>query len=407
MKLTDTRAREAQLPAGKSDVILFDDGVPGFGLRIRKRENKAAVMRQWIFQGRRADGGQVRIQIGDAADIKCEAARETARIHRNQLRQGDDPRQIETTARDRAAETFATISARYLKFAEKQNRLRTMVEKERHLDVLWGPFARLSIHKITRAMVANRIGELIEKNGPIAANRARANLSAFFSWAMREGIAETNPVIATNKAPESVARERVLTDAELAAVWSACRVDDYGRIVRLLMLTGQRRDEVGGLDEAELDLEAERWLLPADRSKNGRAHLVPLTAPALDIVRDTPRRDGRSRLFGEGEGGFSGWSKAKLALDKRIADAGATVAPWTLHDLRRTCSTVMHDRLGVLPHIVEAVLNHRAHKQGVAGTYNVATYAAEKRTALVLWADHVMKVTVGAASNVVTLRAAG
>jgi integrase len=206
-------------------------------------------------------------------------------------------------------------------------------------------------------------------------------------------LADENPVAGTNKAIEEIKRDHVLTDDELAVIWRACREDDYGRIVRLLILTGQRREEVGAITRSELDLSAALWTIPKNRSKNGREHEVPLSRPAVDILQGMPRREGRELVFGDGEGGFQGWSKAKAALDSRIIKAGSEIRPWRLHDLRRTAATRMGD-LGVLPHVVEAVLNHNSgHRAGVAGIYNRATYRTEKRNALTSWAERVVCVS--------------
>jgi len=155
-------------------------------------------------------------------------------------------------------------------------------------------------------------------------------------------------------------RERVLTDTELSAIWQACGDDDYGRIVRLLLLTAQRRDEVGSMEWTELNTISGLWTLPGARTKNHREHLLPLVPAALALL--PPPRNGRDFLFGDGprrsgdrHRGFSGWSKSKTALDARIAEAlGEPLPHWTVHDLRRSASTVMADRLGVLPHVVEA-----------------------------------------------------
>jgi len=131
-------------------------------------------------------------------------------------------------------------------------------------------------------------------------------------------------------------REHVISDQELAAIWAACRDDDHGRIVKLLILTGQRRDEAGDMMWPELDLSRGLWTIPRERTKNGLPHEVPLSDAALEILRSIPRREGREFVFGEGQGGFSGRSKSKARLDTRIAKARAIVRPWRLHDLRRT-----------------------------------------------------------------------
>ena len=225
-----------------------------------------------------------------------------------------------------------------------------------------------------------------------------------FNWAMREGIdIPANPVFGTNRPAQPNSRQRVLTDGELAEIWSHCGDDDHGRMVKLLTLTGQRRNEVGGMHWSEIDEDQKLWTIPGSRTKNHREHMVPLSDSALALVSASPRRTGRNYVFGEGprrtgddQRGFSGWSKAKVALDQRIlkarqqVDPKAKPLPWRLHDLRRTCATVMADQLGVLPYIIEAVLNHvSGHKAGVAGVYNRAKYEAEMRDALQRWAVHV------------------
>jgi integrase len=179
--------------------------------------------------------------------------------------------------------------------------------------------------------------------------------------------------------------------------------DDYGRIVRLLILTGQRREEVGGMTGAELDLVRARWSIPRERTKNGLPHEVPLSPAAVSILRAIPSGLVAAQLFGEGRGTFQGWSNAKAALDRRIVQSGILIAPWRLHDLRRTVATRMAE-LGILPHVGEAVLNHiSGHKAGVAGIYNKALYSVEKRQALERWAEHLEGVSERGSPKVVPL----
>ena len=164
------------------------------------------------------------------------------------------------------------------------------------------------------------LGRIARKAGPYAANRARAALTPLFAWAIGEGLTDANPVVGTNKATEEVARDRVLTDAELAAIWRHAGEGDYGAIVRLLILTGQRREEVGGMLWSEIDTAGAVWRIGAERTKNGRAHDVPLSAPALAVLRaiEAAGRATRDLVFGSRDGPFSGWSKAKSALDTRV-----------------------------------------------------------------------------------------
>ena len=163
---------------------------------------------------------------------------------------------------------------------------------------------------ITRAHVAAEVRAIAKKSGPSAANRARASLSAFFRWAIGEGLCDNNPVLGTNTQSENSLRERSLSDAEAAAVWLAAPENDYGRILKLLLLTGCRRVEVGDLQWLEIDLEAHTITLPPARSENGREHVVPLCDAALAILKGIPRRD-RELVFGIGQGRFLRVGKIK------------------------------------------------------------------------------------------------
>jgi integrase len=259
----------------------------------------------------------------------------------------------------------------------------------------------MRLDAIGRADLARWLAAMAQDKGAITANRARTSMSAAFSWAMREGLVDQNPVVGTNKAAEERPRERVLSLDELRLIWRATEgPGDYNTIVRLLLLTGQRREEVAGMRWSELDLDRAQWLLPSERTKNRRPHIVPLSAPALELLQVHPQRVGRELVFGEGAGGYSGWSRAKERLDARLArlrqgsagDPDGSQAPWTLHDLRRSFATHASEELAVAPHVIEAVLNHvSGYKSGVAGVYNRATYLREKTDAMQRWAEFVVK----------------
>ena len=176
----------------------------------------------------------------------------------------------------------------------------------------------------------------------------------------------------------------MLSQTELTAVLSALTDDQFSDIIRLLILTGQRRDEIGGLRWSEVDLDRGLIVLPPARTKNKRLHELPLSWQARAILERQARRDG-DLVFGTGAGGFTSWSNSKATLDKRLNGIGE----WRLHDLRRTAATMMAE-LGVLPHIIEAILNHvSGHRAGVAGIYNRAKYQADMRDALERWGEHV------------------
>jgi integrase len=170
-------------------------------------------------------------------------------------------------------------------------------------------------------------------------------------------------------------------------------------IVKLLMLSGQRASEIAGLDWAEVNFKQGLIFLPGERTKNGRPHNIPMSATVKSLLQSRDQSD-RHLIFGQGEGPFSGWSKAKTALDRRTGP----LKHWTVHDLRRSVATGMAD-IGIQPHIIEAVLNHvSGHKGGVAGIYNRSSYAAEKAQALALWDEHLTDVIQGRKSKLVAMQ---
>jgi integrase len=255
---------------------------------------------------------------------------------------------------------------------------------EHYLRHSSSPLHQLRLGQIDRRKIAALLGEIETASGPVARNRARSALSSFFAWAIAEGLIETNPVTGTVKADEGGGRERVLSAEEIRSLWRGLGDDRYSDIIKLLLLTGQRRNEIGRLQWSEVDLVRKQITLGADRTKNSREHSIPLSTQALAILSRQPRRNSSDFLFAER--GFNDWDSPKSALDRRLG-----IAPYRLHDLRRTCATQMAE-IGVQPHIIEAVLNHvSGHKSGVAGVYNRAKYSGEMRDALQRWADWIEK----------------
>jgi integrase len=399
MKLTKATLTRLTLPEGKTDHVVWDDELPGFGLRLR-----AGGSRTWIARYRL--GTQQRVaKLGRVETLDPDKARLEARrvLARKEL--GEDPQAEKVAARARAAITLGSVVQSYLaRHVEPRLKARSAEEVQRHLTKHAAPLHRHPIDSVTRSMIAARLSELATASGPIAANRVRASLGAMFAWAMRQGIVETNPVIATGRPGQEKSRTRVLQIPELAEVWLATDgPGDFQAIVRLLILTGARREEVAGLRWPELDFARGVWELPAERSKNRLPHVVPLSDAARAILEARPRRANRHLVFGDGEGPYSAWGQARKALARRILAnreaelAGldpAEVKPiehFTLHDIRRSVVTGMNE-LGVAPHVVEAVVNHVSGvaRAGVAGIYNKAQYLPEKGAALSRWAEQVI-----------------
>jgi integrase len=406
MKLTAKAIKGLRLPAGKNEHTFRDDDISGLGIRLR-----AGGSCNWVFEYSLGDKSR-KMTLGNATPESAKIIRERAAELHARVRLGEDPQAQKEDNRARASDTFEAIAKKYLAAKKDQMRLRSFVEVERHILKHAKTLNGMPVASIARRDIAGLIGTIKDNSGQVTANRVRSTLSDFFGWAISEDIAgvESNPVINTKKFDEAP-RDRVLKDFELQAIWQCAGDDHYGSIIKLLALTGQRANEIASLCWSEISDNAIN--LSGSRTKNGRPHIVPLSAPAAKIITAQLRRandDGtlRDPIFGIGPRGFSGWDYCKQRLDTAIAkELGKPLEHWTPHDLRRTMVTLMNDRLGVLPHAVEATINHiGVAKLGVAGTYNRALYMRERTEALNLWADHLMAIVAGRENNVTPLRRA-
>lgn len=348
MPMITKRNVDALLPGS----VLWDDAVRGFGVR-RQRRDAVYVLKhrnRWLTIGRHGSPWTPDTARKEAIRLLAEAVSEP----------------VSAPAAAPAPPLIEVIET-YLR--AKTCRASSLREVDRFLRRNWAPLHDRPIDQISRRDVASLLATMTARRG------ARMALSAMFNWAIGEGYdLPANPVVGTNR-PKAGERDRVLSDPELASVWRhSLRLGDYGRVVRLLMLTGQRRNEVAMMTAGEL--AGDLWTIPSARTKNHRQHVVPLTGPALAIVRD-------GLPFHVGS-----WMWNKSELDARVR-----LAPWVVHDLRRSVATGMAN-LGILPHVVEAVLNHvSGSRAGVAGIYNRARYADEIRDALSRWSAHISDLT--------------
>jgi integrase len=284
------------------------------------------------------------------------------------------------------------------------------------------PMADIDSHNIHTVIDEARkrgIPGLPRHNDGTSESRGRkmhAALSNLFRWAQQKRKIANNATVGVWHPGPPAPRQRAMSNAEIKVFWQACeqlyrnekgKLDGppYGLLFQLLLLTGQRLDEVTGMSRAELSEDGSTWAIPDNRTKNHRPHLVPLPPLARTIIAQAPRIENASGyVFTVSGKKLTGFSKAKDKVDDLMHSLARRPCPaWRLHDLRRTCATGMAE-IGIQPHIIEAVLNHvSGHKAGVAGTYNVAAYAAEKKVALERWAAHVEGVITDRPANVVPL----
>lgn len=390
-KLT-VRAVENAEP-GPKDVIIMDDEVKGFGLKVTPKGKKT-----FFLYYRTLDHVQRRPNIGSYPAMRPEAARNIAKDWLAQVRAGKDPsgeRQARRATRE--ADTIADLFADY---AKAKSGLRSIGEVTRVFthDILpvlgKRPAAQVSRGEVTRLL------DRVAARSPSVAHAVRRQLSAFYSWALpRLPDGTTNPVTGAAKVQPLPARKRVLSDDELGNLWSVLESEPnpWRSALRLLILTGQRREEVLQAEWQEFDLARRVWIIPASRAKNGVEHIVPLSSSAVAILEALPTRTGR--LFSKGTGQIS-----RVAARIRAA-MGDDVPPWRWHDLRRTFATGLQ-RMGVRLEVTEAILNHvSGSRGGIVGIYQRHDWATEKRAALEAWAKEVERIVSdnSACDNIVHL----
>jgi integrase len=398
MKLT-AAAVEKIKPPPSGQIEYFDQLLPSFGLRVSYKGSKS-----W-FVMTRVEGKLIRMTLGKSPAIPLAMARDEARRLMNMAASGQDPRLEKSEAKRKREEqhrsTFGVCAEEFLeRYVATRLRPSTMREYKR---ILTGPDTRhwqgRPISSITKREVLDVIEKMEGRGSPGAAARALAYLGKFFNWCAERDIIQIVPTDRIRASHPTTKRDRVLSDEELTYV---IRVIDeeqsvFGPLFMILLMTGQRRGEVAGMRWNEIkdfNMGEALWEIPGERTKNKQAHIVPLP-PAICEVLNTLPRTGDLVFTTTGETPVSGFGKAKARLDARIAelreeDGLEGVPSWTLHDLRRTMVTMMNEKLGIAPHVVEAVVNHVSGlaKAGVAGVYNRALYLDDRKHALTEWSRH-------------------
>jgi integrase len=394
MKFTQRRIETLQCPAGAKDALVFDDEQRGLGVRVTASGRKS-YLAQYTVRGQKR-----RIPIGSCSAIALAAARAAVQEILGRVAGGRDPaierKAAALEARRKAADEALTLGALLeqwsaLHLTERRERYAT--EAVRAIKYAFAGHLKSPADTLDRAAVV-RILDGLAKDGRVAmASRTAAYGRACYHWAVKRGSLASNPFQDLPLAPIAK-RERVLTDEELRAVWEATAgPGPFNAIVRMLILTGQRREEVAGMTWGEIASDLSTWTIPASRAKNGVAHIVPLPLQAQAILKSAHgmAKGNELELVFRGRGGaFNGFSKAKTTLDEE-----SSVTGWRLHDLRRTMATGLQ-KLRVRLEVTEAVLNHvSGSRAGIVGVYQQHDWADEKRAALTSWGERVEAIVEG------------
>ncbi len=414
-KLTDRVVR--QKPPETGFVELFDTITPGLALRIN------AGGRRSYFVMPRVNKKQYKHKLGTTDQLTLAEAREKARDVFRNAANGIAPKEAARRAAREAERaqknTFRSTAEAYLEDKGKGGgallRSKDQIVRRLEKDIFpqWGGTPILEITKID----VRELVEGIAHDRPIAANRTLALVNRIFNWACKKDRLDTSPAFGIDPPSVEISRDRVLTDDEIVRLWAG--FDKLGHpfnaVFKILLLTAQRRSEVGGIMWSEL--KGDLWTLPGERTKNSNGNTVPLSPLAKEILDEIPKIEQFEHVFTmarKGDRPVSGWDKIKKRLDKIIAQTVAGEAGeeldtekhamdhWTIHDLRRTVRTNL-PKLGITPDTAERVLGHTIGR--VRGVYDRHAYDEQKRHALEAWARHVETLIGGKPKdNIVEMR---
>lgn len=383
------------LTPGPGDQFLWDVELKGFGAKITPA-GKISYLVQFRLGGRESRTRRYTIGLHGSPWTAATAREEATRISLL-VSQGVDPVAVDKQRRREAVDLAFSSYADTFVSSCKGEGWKRLVERSVRLN-LKPVLGKKPLPKITRADVMAVFDKMPAEQ---VANRRNvfAVLRRLFRWAVSRGDIERSPMEGMETPPPVKPRERWLSDEELRLIWEAAPRCHrcFGPIVRLLIATGQRREEVSGLRWDELDRADRLWTLPGSRTKNGEPNSIPLNALAiaeLDGVAKCEEWPKYGRVFPTSSGaGFTGYAKGKDKLDRLVTEKSRQpLPPWRLHDLRRTLATGFQ-RLGVRFEVTEAILNHvGAARAGVAGIYQRHDWKAEKHEAVDAWNAHLVQV---------------
>jgi len=393
-----TKSAIDALPTPKSDVVYWDAGCPGFGVKVTPKGRKVFIV---LYRTAGAGSRLRKYTVGPYGRVTLHQARVAAQKVFAAKLEGRDPAAEKREAKrrvvaDRVEDLLETFIAQRLSQNRSGGEISRLLRRE-----MGRPWAGRSIHEITKRDVVEVVTAIEQRGAPVAANKTLKSIKTFLRWCVGRAVLDQSPAEGVPLPAKEVARDRVLDDEELAQVILAARQigGPYGGIVEFLALTGQRREEVARLQWDELDLARRIWTIPKSRTKNAKAHVVHLSGEALAAVKRADRR-GPLVFSLLGTKPFQEFSRAKRVLDQL-----SSVTGWRLHDLRRTCVSGMA-RLGVAPHVADKILNHQSGTiSGVAAVYQRHEFLAERRAAVELWGAHVSQILTEMPWRQIDLRA--
>jgi integrase len=402
-KLTPLSVENAK--PGTTRRELADGGCSGLYLVIQPESG----LKSWALRYRNSAGKSKKLTLGSAGALTLAAARAAAAAAQHEIDKGGDPASEKAAARaEKPAPAGDSIEAAVDRFVElhvrRKIRPRSAEQAEYVLRRLALPaWTGRTVTDIKRRDIIALV-ESVAAARPVTANRLLAWLSKFFNWLVARDVVAVSPCRGVERPYKETARDRILDDQEIAALWLTAGDPDLGiagPFVKMLLATGARRSEIAGMRWGEINPETRVWTLPATRSKNKLAYDVPLSDQAWNIVEAQPRIGDYVFPASNGNGSIRSFDHLKEKIDAKLKLA----KPWTFHDLRRTCASNLQ-KLGIRIEVIEAALNHQSGSfRGVAGIYLRHDYSDEKRDALQRWADYIETLAAtGQPAKVVTLK---
>jgi integrase len=389
VKLTDRIVRDL-VPPATGNRICYDSEIKGFGARITAKTARSLILNYYI------GGIERRLTIGSYPAWSVAAARARAKELRREVDNGNDPMVARRPVEPR--KTVADVLDLFMKRYAPANIRRPDHYLDAFERLVKPAIGKIGIYDLKRRHIVEMLDVIEDDNGPVMATRGLSYLRSALNWYATRDDEFVVPIVGgmARSSSSDRARDRILDDDDLRILWPVLgQAGNFGRACQIMLLTGTRRQEATGMMRAEISQDGSTWTIPAQRYKTARDHVVPLSAAARAIIAGQP--DCGPRVFpGVRGAALTRGGNLKAAIDKKAPG----VAPWRVHDLRRTARSLM-SRAGGRPDIAERVLGHVI--PGVAGVYDRFAYSTEKRDALEQLAALIERIVNPPSLNIVPL----